>query len=312
MTGRKFELDGLDSDSAIYLLNYYWKYQNSIDLVVYRPAVMHSLSTGGIYANKLLLNALYYAGALLCGQQRFMDDSSNRQTLGNRFFHRLQELLPTHMETSSVGSISALIIMSSAALSRGKQTLSFLYSGLAQRMIVDLGFHVNPDKVEQSSYNPKLKTYSMTAVDLEQQRRIFWGAFIQDRFHSLFFGRPLGIQLVTGYEPPKEILDTYDELELWVPQHEPSLGPPGQGVYAPQVSYCISVRDSLLDLAEIISDMVGSIYTPRPSLFSRETSTELVSSIHKRLDQWAKQLPDHLKSCVGQASPPPPHRFYPQ
>ncbi|KAK5023498.1 hypothetical protein LTS07_009373 [Exophiala sideris] len=155
-----FELDGVGHHSAFTLLNYYWNHQSDACIMVYRPAVMHSLATGGVYANKLLLNALYYAGALLSGHERFMDDASKPNTLGNRFFHRFQSLL-AHFEVSLIDTISTLVVTSSALLTRGKQTLAYLYFGLAQRMMTDLGFHVNPDMVNHASYSPYLPIYSM-------------------------------------------------------------------------------------------------------------------------------------------------------
>lgn len=312
MVNRTFELDGLDVDTSFRLLNLYWNHQHNTYLVTYRPSIMHSLATNGIYANRLLLNAIYYTGASQCGDSSLMEDPSDPQTVGNRFFNRFQALLASEIEQSSIANISALIVMGSTLLARGRPTLGWLYCGIAYRMIVDMGLHVNPEKIQMSSLTPRANSlYTLTATDIELQRRVFWGAYMNDRFQSLYYGRAPALSLIPGREPPQELLDTYDELELWSPYVDPSMGQ-SYSPYSPQPKYNVTNRDSLLRLAEISSDIIEKFYTPRVNPLSPEAAREEISSTQARLDDWLKRLPEHLRYDPGKDPTPPPHRFYPQ
>lgn len=311
MTERRFDLDGVDFETALVLFDLYWNHQHNTYLVTYRPAIMHSLATGGIYVNKLLLNAIFYTGSLQSGRITLMDDPSDSQTLGKRFLNRFQALLASGIQKSSIASVSALIVMGSALLTRGQQTLGWLYCGIAYHMIVDLGLHVNPEKVHMASLSSAETTYSLTSIDIEQQRRVLWGAYMNDRFQSLYFGRQPALHLIPGLEPPQELLDTYDELELWSPSVDP-LSAQNVHSYTPQFKHNVTNRNALLRLAEITSEIVDRFYTPKLKSSSQEAVLQELASVQAKLDDWLSKLPEHLQYDPAKDPAPPPHRFYPQ
>lgn len=308
------DLDGVDPTLAFNLLGFYWNHQHNTYLVTYRPAIMHSLATGGPYCNKLLLNSLFYTGALQSGHESLMNEEKDPATLGSRFFERFQQLVSSQVEISSIPTIAALIVMGSAVLTRGKQTLGWMYSGMAFRMIADLGLHLDPDKVNHSQFISKETTYNLTATDIEQQRRVFWGAFMQDRFQSLFYGRRPEISLFHGFEPPTELLDTFDELETWSPHRDTSASNEYNPTptYVPQQKHNISNRDSLLKLAHLTSEIIELFYIPSTTKLAFDQALHAIDSIQTKLDLWFQQLPTHLQYEPGKDPAPPPHRFYPQ
>jgi hypothetical protein len=309
ITQGQIDFDGVDAQLANHLLELYFNHQYNTYMVVYRPAVMHSLATGGPYANKLLLHGMLYTGAVQSGREDLMDESGDPQTLGNRFFHRFEELLAQTIRTSSIASISALIIMGSTLLTRGYQTLGWLYCGIAYRMISDLGFDINPAKVNTSSLLAKEPAYSQSAIDAELQRRVFWGAYMNDRYNSLYFGRPPSLTVLRGFEPERSCLDTHDEMEMWTPCYD-SQRPPSSLICSPK--YNVSNRDVLLKLADTTSDIIDNFYTPGREFHSAEAAWEQVRAVQIQLDDWANTLPAHLYYDPEKDSPIPPHRFYPQ
>ncbi|KAF2467908.1 uncharacterized protein BDR25DRAFT_152860, partial [Lindgomyces ingoldianus] len=306
----KWDLDGVDPQTANHLLNLYWNHQYNTYLCVYRPAVMESLATGGPYSNKLLLHAMLHNGALQSGREDLMDVPGDPQTLGSRFFRRFEELLPSSMRTSSIASISAFIVMGSSLLTRGYQTLGWLYCGISYRMISDLGLDINPAKVQTSSLLAKEPEYSQTAIDSELQRRVFWGSYMNDRFNSLYFGRPPSLHVIQGFEPDREILDAYDEMDLWSPCLD-SFRPSSIPVYTPLPKYNVSNRNSLLVLADITSDIIDKFYKPGLEFSSPEAAWKQVHEVQKMLDEWSSSLPAHLQYDPEKDLTPPPHRFYP-
>ncbi|KAJ9499449.1 hypothetical protein LTR99_009617 [Exophiala xenobiotica] len=308
MAERKIDLDGLDWETADHLFQLHWNHHHLGFLLTYRPAIMHSLATGGPHCNKLLLNAIYYTAALQSSRPNMRDDPAHPEYLGTKFFHRVQSLLASELQTSSTATIAALVSMGSSCVSNGRQTIGWLYAGIAYQMVVDLGLHVDPEKVQMSSLVPSQPPVPMTAVDLEIQRRYTWGAYINDRFQSLYFGRPPSLRMIEGVETSQTLLDDYEELEIWKPYVDPASSEPVPN-FVPQPARAVSTFQALVKLAEITDQIIERFYTPKSARMSTEAAHCEVLRLQQRLDLWAEELPVHLRYEPGQLPVPPPIRF---
>ncbi|KAK6385767.1 hypothetical protein LTS17_001339 [Exophiala oligosperma] len=308
MSERKLDLDGVDWETADHLFQLHWNLHHLGFLITYRPAIMHSLATGGPHCNKLLLNAIYYTAALQSSRPNMRDDPAHPQYLGTKFFHRFQSLLASELQRSSTASIAALVLMGSSCVSNGRQTIGWLYAGLSYQMIVDLGLHVDPDKVQMSSLVPSKPPIPMTAVDIEIQRRYIWGAYLNDRFQSLYFGRPPSLRMIEGVEASQTVLDDYEELELWKPYIDPTGADPPVN-FTPQPARAVSTRAALVRLAEITDQIIESFYTPKSGRMSTEEAHCGVQRLQHQLDLWAETLPVHLRYEPGDLPVPPAIRF---
>lgn len=308
MSERKLDLDGVDWETADHLFQLHWNLHHLGFLITYRPAIMHSLATGGPHCNKLLLNAIYYTAALQSSRPNMRDDPAHPQYFGTKFFHRFQSLLASELQRSSTASIAALVLMGSSCVSNGRQTIGWLYAGLSYQMIVDLGLHVDPDKVQMSSLVPSKPPIPMTAVDIEIQRRYIWGAYLNDRFQSLYFGRPPSLRMIEGVEASQTVLDDYEELELWKPYIDPTGADPPVN-FTPQPARAVSTRAALVRLAEITDQIIESFYTPKSGRMSTEEAHCGVQRLQHQLDLWAETLPVHLRYEPGDLPVPPAIRF---
>jgi hypothetical protein len=309
MTERRFDLDGLDFDTAWHLLQLHWNHHHLSYLLTYRPAIIHSLATGGPYVNKLLLNSIYFSSALNSDRKDLYDDPSDRQSLGRRFFLRIQQLVLPDLESSSIPSAVALIVIGSSLVSNGRQTAGWFYSGLGYRMMIDLGLHVNAHKLRISDPDPSQPQIRFTDVDLELQRRVYWGAYINDKFQSLYFGRPPALTAV-GIEPSRTCLDSFEELELWSPYVDAKTNSIPMA-YVPQPAYTLSTFHSFIQLAEIMSDVIDRLYSPKVQFVSKCTVLGDAHGLQKKLDRWSENLPRHLRCDPQEGAVPPAHRFNP-
>lgn len=308
---RKFDLDGMEFDTAWHLLQLHWNHHHMAYLLTYRPALMHSLATGGPYINKLLLNAIYLSSALNSDRRELYDDLNERQSLGRRFYLRFQQLLLPELERSSIASAVALITVGSSLVSNGQQTAGWHYSGLGYRMIVDLGLHISPDRTHISDpLNPSQPQIEFTDVDIEMSRRVFWGAYINDKFQALYFGRP-PVLIATGIEPSRSLDDTYEELDLWTPYMDPLDSSPRLLPYVPQPAYTISTFSSFIELADIMADIIEHLYTPNVQFISKETTLREVARMQHDLESWEQRIPKHLLYDPKCDPAPPAHRFNP-
>ncbi|KAE8383913.1 hypothetical protein BDV26DRAFT_251027 [Aspergillus bertholletiae] len=312
MTERKFDFDGLDFETGWYLLQLHWNQHHRAYLLTYRPALMYSLATNGPHMNKFLLNAIYLSAALISKRSDLFDDIRDRQSLGQRFYRRCQQLLLPELERSSIASSVGFLTLGSCLVSNGWQTAGWHYSGLGYRMIVDLGLHVSTDRT-YSSDSPDFTLHHIesTDMDAEMSRRVFWGAFINDKFQSLYFGRPPALT-ATGIEPSRALLDTYEEHENWTPYPDPKDSrTPASACYFPQPAFTISTFDSLIDIALIMADVIEHLYSPRVRLLSKHEALRETKRIQNCLELWKTSLPKHLVYDPKYDHPPPAHRFYP-
>ena len=261
---------------------------------------MNSLATGGPYTSKLLLNALFYSAAL-------NSDRETREPTGEKFLARFQSLLLPELEKSSIPSVLALLQLGSSLVAHGRQTAGWLYSGLAYRMIIDLGLHLDPGIVQTCS-SPSDPQSKLSSVDFEVQRRLFWGAYVNDKFQSLYFGRPPVLSL-SGLEPPLEYLDAYEELELWSPYIDPQSPHVAITSFTPKPAYAISTFTWLVKLATIATEITEQLYIPSTTVMSVETALDHLDRLQGKLDDWQEQLPPHLHYDPKNDSPPPMHQF---
>ena len=299
---RKFDFDSLDFDTAIHLLDIHWNRQHCVYLISYRPAIMDSLATNGPYANKLLLNAMFFSSSLYSDRISLRGDPNDPQTIGARFYKRFSQLLVHELDRPSIPTICGLLFIGAALVSVGRSTAGWLYCGLAYRMLIAIGCHLDFGSDGGSS--------NFTAMDIEIRKRVFWGAYINDKVQSIYLGRPTSLHSFDGCVS-KNLLDTYEEFELWQPYVDPVVPPdiPVQ-LYHPRPLYSLSTFQALVRLAEIMADLLPSFYALESVKTSAEKRTLMVDKLDDDLNQWLRELPPHLLFNPDTGPIPPPHRIF--
>jgi hypothetical protein len=210
----RIELDGQQPDLAFYLLDLHWNRQHFSFLLSHRPAIMDSLTNNGPYVNKLLLNAIYYSSCLHSDRTSLRGDPNDLQSMGLKFYRRFKYLLSDYIDQPSMPAAVALLLCGASLVSHGRQSAGWILCGTAYRMIIDLRCHLSMQD-ERTSTSTKAST-----IEFEIRNRVYRGAFMTDKFQSLYLGRPRALRS-TDAKVPKEYLDTYEELEEWKPYSDP-------------------------------------------------------------------------------------------
>lgn len=166
----KLDFDGVDPDLGMHLLSLHWNRQHHSFLITYRPAFMRDMACNGPYFSKILLNAIYYGSSKFSTRLEVRKDPNDVRTAGWKFRERVRELLGSALDGSEITTIQALLVMTNSLFALGdERSAAWLYSGLAFRMIIDLGMHAEA---------PVLSSVrSLSDEDLEIRRRVFWSAF---------------------------------------------------------------------------------------------------------------------------------------
>ncbi|ODM19070.1 hypothetical protein SI65_05687 [Aspergillus cristatus] len=204
--------DDVPMGMAMHLLELHWNQLRLMYLLTYRPMVKDSLFNNGPYVNKLLLNAIYLQSSLYSDRVSLRSDPAEPQTTGMAFYNRFKALLVHYVDKPSIPTVVALLTCGACLAQYGKQSASWMFCGMAYRMIMDLGYHLdNPKSSHDSEEDIRL-----SALGKEVRRRVYWGAYATDKAQSLYLGRPPGMHISDG-NVPREFFDSYEELEEWKP-----------------------------------------------------------------------------------------------
>ncbi|KAI7608932.1 hypothetical protein KC343_g12511 [Hortaea werneckii] len=272
------DFDGVEPELGMHLLNLHWNRQHHSFLITYRPAFMRDMACQGPYFSKILLNAIYYAGW--------------------RFRERVRDLLGKAMDRSEITTIQALLQMTNSLFALGdEQSAAWLYAGVAFRMVIDLGLHVD------ATLMPRHR--ALSEEDLEIRRRIFWSAFVLDKIQSLYQGRPATLQHA-ACQVPIAFNDTYEELEHWLPFAYTSTPS-----YTGSPAYSVSTFTELCKLCIILNSVLDKVYREKASDEQPSRLVEDLHSLESELETWSNNLPPHLVFNAQQSEPtsttPPPH-----
>jgi hypothetical protein len=173
----KLDFDGVEPELGMHLLSLHWNRQHHSFLTTYRPAFMRDMACGGPYFSKLLLNAIYFGASKFSPRHELRRVTNDVRTAGWQFRERVRELLGGALDRSEITTIQALLVMTNSLFALGdERSAAWLYAGLAFRMIIDLGMHVDTPDLES------IRKFS--DEDHEIRRRVFWAAFGKLFHHS--------------------------------------------------------------------------------------------------------------------------------
>ncbi|KAH8700167.1 fungal-specific transcription factor domain-containing protein [Talaromyces proteolyticus] len=304
------DLDGCDPELAKHLLDLHFNRQHYAYLISYRPAIMESLANGGgPWINKLLLNAIYYSSTLYSDRPYLRSNTDDPNSIGANFYRRFRQLLSDEIDKPSIPTAAALLLTSATLVSHGQSSAGWNLSGIAYRMIIDMGCHLmlGPDYQSISSNDHD----QLLQRDLEQEmrKRLYWGAFVTDATQALYLGRPCMFAAGEA-RVPLRFLDTFEELEEWEPYIDPqSTGEPPPP-YAPQPAHALSTFSCLARLFQI-SIRITELYGIQTIKCSSEYLQDKKISIEKELEHWNVTLPAHLRFDPNKPFTPPPHQITP-
>lgn len=304
------DFDTVSADVAMHLLDLHWNRQQMSYLLTYRPAIMDSLVRNGPYVNKLLLNAIYLQSSLysdrLPVRTRVVSDQS--LPLGLDFYDRFKTLLPQYIDKPTIPTIIALLTCGSCLVPYGQQSAGWIFCGIAYRMITDIRCQF--DQVPSSSPSA---CRNMAAVEAEMRKRLYWGAYVGDKFQSLFLGRAPAMHKA-NVNVSREYLDSYEEMESWSPYKDPQMSSFDASIailppYIPRPAYALSTFRCLLELCDIAADIIQGLYSTDGPHQDAEVLFARRKDIRLQLEQWHQCIPSWLNYEPEKHPTPPPHQI---
>jgi Fungal specific transcription factor domain len=163
----------------------------------------------GPYYSDVLLNAMLAHSVRWCKSESGIGPLLESFDGGTKFYESavsgLYETL--RLGFAKIPTIQALLLLSAQECGRGNRTQAWLYSGMAFRLVEDLGITVDSRKYSGS--------VQFSDEDIEIRNRLFWSCYFWDKLIALYFGRSPGIQN-SRVSPPRMIREYENPLCLFL------------------------------------------------------------------------------------------------
>ncbi|KAI0101661.1 fungal-specific transcription factor domain-containing protein [Nemania sp. FL0031] len=243
------------------------------------------------YCSSLLVNAMLALGCHFTNVTSAYAIVGDDWTKGDHFFGEAKRLIIDNdeYEKPRLTTVQALALMSVREAGCGREAKGWVYSGMSFRMAQDLGLNMNLGGVNGDLEN-------LDEKEVDARRVTFWGCFLFDKCWSNYMGR-LPQLPKNSYSVPKYDVFPEEDAEGWCPYTDT-----GFDESSKQPARTRTVGLQLSTLCEISSDLLLFFYHPAHIGRSSGKSVELkkLSELHRRLEEWHKQLPAELEPKDGQ------------
>ncbi|KAH7478019.1 hypothetical protein FOMA001_g10440 [Fusarium oxysporum f. sp. matthiolae] len=279
---------GITNEMGWQILDMYWTWLHPLHNCIYRPVFLMDMALNGTYYSDFLLMAIFALATRHLSRQEGDSVDSN---MGEKFFTRAKMLLMDELDNPKprIPTIQGLLILGGRQCAIGKSSQGWLFTGMAIRMMVDIGIHLNANRIAELE--------RLTPSEIETRKRLYNSAFIWDKTLSLALGRPPSL---TGSPyGPDEIFDHYDDDRDWRPSDIDITN----SAYNPTPMYNTATFCAFCQLHVITTDMMLL-------LFDRGHSENIypeIDHVSNRLIAWYNELPTSLKIDEGMTQCPPPH-----
>jgi len=288
-----------DPQVIVHLLNMYWNWHYPYFTTLSRSLFYRDFLVGKsrvpahqtAYCSSLLVNAMLSLGCHFTNIGAAYAVPGDSWTKGDHFFTEAKRLIMVNdeYEKPRLTTVQALALMSVREAGCGREARGWVYSGMSFRMAQDLG--LNMDIAGVNAQNQHLDE-----KEVDARRVTFWGCFLFDKCWSNYLGR-LPQLPKNSFNVPKYDVFPEEDAQDWSPYTDT-----GYDEVNRQPSRTRAVGLQLLKLSEISSDLLLFFYHPNHIKRSYSKSVELkkLSELHRRLEEWRKDVPKELEPKDGQ------------
>ncbi|KAI8338700.1 fungal-specific transcription factor domain-containing protein [Chlamydoabsidia padenii] len=167
---------------VLHLVDYFFKYINSIFPLVHHSTLIQSIKDGSI--SQPLLWSVMAIGARFSDHPEIKTDPP--YWAGEKFARKAGSMISTDLFEPTVPNLQFWGVMACLEYGRAAGSRAWIYGGLAARICFELGFH----KEETLKIPIYQKDGTMDRVAMLMRRRIFWSCINIDKHGSAGNSRP--------------------------------------------------------------------------------------------------------------------------
>lgn len=302
----------LPSDLIDHLQYIHWTWQWPLHCFADRDATIQDLariqSDAPRYASPLLLLTLLAHAARFSNRVVVQTSSSTDSfKMGGIFFARAKQLFYKQIDAPpTLPDIAAIIMMASRQVACGSFTQSWVYAGIAIRMIEDMGIHSLALSIA-SSADP---TRALQDPQTRRAWRLFWSAFTFDKTLAFGLGRRPALSWPGELKTVWLGQSTHDSPPPWPETSQPSSIYDPSGLRIPVMAATDSAERRPQSATPcrtshypyetfsqycMLSALFGEILTLSTHGWEQaEDSVSQIIRLRQRLTEWRYNLPGHI------------------
>ncbi|KAK4235436.1 C6 transcription factor [Achaetomium macrosporum] len=162
------------------LIGLYFEWEQPWYHMVDEKPFRQSMQCNGPYSSPLLVCCILAVGSRYSDEAETRTDPDDPNTAGRAFAERADVPLRREIKIPSITMIQALGVLGLYHVGVGSDSLGWLYHGMANRMLLDMGLNVDSTAVTG--------TGPFTA-DVRLRRQIYWALYCNDKLWASYTGR---------------------------------------------------------------------------------------------------------------------------
>ncbi|KIX92443.1 uncharacterized protein Z520_11918, partial [Fonsecaea multimorphosa CBS 102226] len=284
----------LSHELQIHLLDLYWKWQNSWQYLIHRGAFCRAFECGlyNEYCTPLLLRCVLALASRYCDHPGPRLDPSDANTAGDLLVAQAKDILSIEIEHPSTSTVAALAVLALREMSVNKETLGWIYIGMAVRVAYNLGLNLDCQNWVQQN--------KITEEQSEIRKITWWGCYLLDKLFNIGLGRPSMIR-ESDITTPKPTLLKEEEFIPWITTGE------GKSTQ-PLASHCVTNLRYMTTIFQLVCPTLDKIYGPNSELTFSEKQ-EMATKTHVPLTKQYSNLPSILKLPHSTKTALPAHMY---
>ncbi|KAL2204800.1 hypothetical protein CC79DRAFT_1370615 [Sarocladium strictum] len=171
-----------------YLLDLYWTYLHQVLPCIHKEAFLRDMASGDTrYCSTLLMYCILTRAAAISNEPglRALALADDPEDEPPYLVRKCVQLLETELDRPGITTSQSLQLMSEMHCAISHDTKGWMYAGGAGRLAYELGLHSSSESLGSS----------LSEIDHEVRKIVFWSAFNLDRSWALYLGRPLSIKI---------------------------------------------------------------------------------------------------------------------
>lgn len=259
----------ISEDLSLELLNLYFCWQHPYFNIFDKALFLRDFSTGGRFFSTFLF-------ATILSHAAHLYKDVDPVNAGNLYYEAALQMLPAELETPSITTVQGLLLLASKESGVGKINLGWSHSGLAFRIAIALGLHLDSSKLR--------RTGLISEEDDAVRYSTFWGCYLFDQGWSFYLGRPNAIEernIALSFP-------TYcvEEPEDWTPFYEEAYQEDLIIKYYPK-----NTLAAIVHLYRILKNIIIDIYSDNSN---KKDYGMLLNRHYQELNSWNETLPHIL------------------
>ncbi|CCH60902.1 hypothetical protein TBLA_0D04050 [Henningerozyma blattae CBS 6284] len=237
-------------------------------------------STKSYYCSEELVFAIAALGAVLSDKSSDLYESADsyyersKTIVLKKLFQLGDNSLPESTSSSKLAIIQTLLCLAFYDIGNGDNPTAWYLSGLAFRMVYEIGLHLDP-KAWSNVYEDEL-----SKIDFEVRSRIYWGCYIADHLIAILFGRSTSLRLSNSTVPET---DELPEIESGIEDY----------VFNPKVILSpANPLKKLIVLSRLTEVFARKIFTQTDEMVDRQ---EYLSRFNSEATNWRKDVPKEFR-----------------